>query len=302
MTDHPLGPPGSRQRRDSVRRYFRATPNPREAIKARRSQFWGMGFVVFAVALLLTTPWIFAVFAAVAGIGLMVHGWDLMRAYLKAYARAEPKPHHSEVERTLHSDLHDACRRAMKRLDLTPEDLELHSSDVTGSNPSGDSRWIANQGRWPHAVYGPGPRAQACRGADGSWLFSSYKVMVICPTGHHFAIYECVLDLVFGKRKDEDTHEYHYQDVVAVRTSTRPFGSDDVDLSKWGDLVIGQLRVPVKREFGIVVSSGDKSTVTVGIDDDDRPGVQIDLQDVPIERVIRAVRRTLREKKGGTAA
>jgi hypothetical protein len=55
------------------------------------------------------------------------------------------------------------------------------------------------------------------------------------------------------------------------------------------------------REFQIIVSSGDRSSIIVGIKDEDEPGETVLLQESGIEAVTEAVRRMLRVKKGGVA-
>jgi hypothetical protein len=52
------------------------------------------------------------------------------------------------------------------------------------------------------------------------------------------------------------------------------------------------------REFEFVVSSGDRSTIVVGIRDDERLDHQLVLQESGIDHVTAAVRRMLRAKKG----
>ena len=54
------------------------------------------------------------------------------------------------------------------------------------------------------------------------------------------------------------------------------------------------------QELQIVVSSGDRSKVVVGIWEDDNPDRQASLPDLGITPVIDSVRRVLRDKKGGT--
>ncbi|OZM78079.1 hypothetical protein [Pseudonocardia sp. MH-G8] len=296
----PLGAPGSAERRRAVRKYFRVTPDPADETWALRTIWAGMALLLGAAALLLVGLPPLALLAVGIGAVVTVRGFELRATYHRRYAAAEPKPADHDMDRTLDEDLAAAARRAMSRLEVTQDELELHSDDVDPWAQLGGRRRLADQGRGPLVVFGPAEGSQGRRGVDRVWRFTSYDIMVICPTGHHLAIYECVLDFASGRRRDEDTHEYHYPDVVAVSTRTRPREGISLHLQAGtdGDL---SLRKTMTREFEIIVSSGDRSAILVGIRDDDRPDQQIVLQESGIDRVIAAVRRMLREKKGGVA-
>lgn len=99
------------------------------------------------------------------------------------------------------------------------------------------------------------------------WRFSSYDVMVICPTWYHLGIYECVLDFAGGGRGNEDTHEYHYCDVVAVATRTRSRTGPGFELVDDASNHVSLMRT-MTQDLEIVASSGDRSAIVVGIHDD----------------------------------
>jgi hypothetical protein len=56
------------------------------------------------------------------------------------------------------------------------------------------------------------------------------------------------------------------------------------------------------RTFEVIVSSGDRSSIVVGIKDEDEDAGPFRLQESGIDSVIHAVRRMLREKKGGAVS
>jgi hypothetical protein len=297
----PLGPRGSDARKTAVRKYFRRTPHPREAARARQFILGAGAAAVLGVSLLLVGVPALAVMAAGVALVTLVQGLQQLAAYRRGYAAAEPKPTDEEMDRTLDEDLTSVAGRAMQRLGLTDDQLELHSADATPLARYGAGRRrLAEQGRGPLVVFGPAARARGCSGADRVWRFTAYDVMVICPTGHQLAIYECVLDFASGWRKNEETHEYHYADVVAVSTATRPTGElafEPVGPSAYSGAFGGTMT----REFQIIVSSGDRSAIAVSIYDDDRPDRRIVLQESGIDRVAAVVRDLLRAKRARVA-
>lgn len=290
----PLGPPGSRRRKEAVRRYFRTSPDPAEESRALWIQRAGLAAMLLAVAVGLLVSFLLAVLAASLGVVLLLHGRSLLADFRQRWNKAEPKPRDADMDTTLREDLHDAAERAMKRLELTRDELELRSDDI---DVNGEDR-LADQGSGPLVVFGPASGSRGRPGADRVWRFTSYDLMVICPTGHHLAIYECRLTFDLGRRSEEDTAEYHYADVVAVSTTTRP--TSDLLITQ---IDVGFAAVPLSRTmtrtFEIVVSSGDRSAIAVSMHNDDQPGNALHLQESGIDRVIRAVRHTLRTKKGG---
>jgi len=206
------------------------------------------------------------------------------------------------MDRLLLEDLLKIERAAMTQLDLTPEDLQLESS---GADPFADLAHgsTANDqgGRRPLVVFGPAINSGFAIGEDDVWRCKRYEVMVICPTSYHLAIYRCGLDFLTGGMQSVETHEYHYTDVVAVSTNTRP--APDLVLEILAVIDGDQVRFAstLLKEFQIVVSSGDRSKVVVGISDEENPDNSATLQDSGINRVIDTVRKVLRDKKGGTA-
>lgn len=294
----PIGGIGSKSRKDAVRKYFKKTPDSSEERNAIRILILGGTAAIAAVVVLVTGSWF--VGAAVGLLALLALSQGLMQRanYLRRYAAAEPKPTDAQMDRLLREDIRRAAVRALQRLGLTLDELELRSRDVDPLALGGRQR-LADQGRGPIAVFGPTAHAQGRIGIDRKWRFARYDIMVICPAGHNLGIYECVLDLASGRRRDEETNEYHYADVVAVRTTTTGTPEVTIDVLDPSAQHHISLGGTLHREFQIIVSSGDRSSIIVGIKDEDEPGDIVLLQESGIESVIEAVRRMLRAKKGG---
>ncbi|HEY4417962.1 MAG TPA: hypothetical protein VGN22_00500 [Pseudonocardia sp.] len=293
----PMGAkPGSDERKKAVKRYFQITPDEHQRTRARHQQQAAVVLIVLAGSLLLVEIQVLAVLVAMVALVLALQGLGGMADYRRRLAAAEPKPSDQEMDYTLDADLHAAAERAMRRLGLTRNDLELHSDEVEPRAEARRRPRLADQGRGPLVVFGPANRARGRSGADRVWRFTLYDVMVICPTGHHLAIYECVLDFASGRRKDEETYEFHYADVVAVSTRTRERAELGLELVYSSSIAV-PLHRTMTREFEIVVSSGDRSAIVVGIRDDERLDQQLVLQESGIDHVTAAVRRMLRAKK-----
>jgi hypothetical protein len=218
--------------------------------------------------------------------------------FRRRHKAAEPKPPDAQIDALLRDDLERTADRALHRLGLTRADLELRSQDVGHVASDGTLR-LAGRDRDPVWVFGPAPQGRARIGADRKWRFTTYSIMVICPAAHHLGIYECELDLASGARSKEETHEYHYADVVGVRTTTASAPELAVDVLD----ATGQHRSFIDRgyhrDFQIVASSGDRSSIIVGLRREDDRDDSVLLRESGYEQVIDAVRRTLRGKKGG---
>jgi hypothetical protein len=300
-TEVPIGAVGSESRRDAVRRYFTRTPprsHKRNGILVL--SLGGVGVTGVVTLLILTSQWTAAILIGVLALGFVGQGLRLLADYRRHYAEAEPKPTDTQMDELLGDDIRDAADRALRRLGLTLDELELRSRDIDPLSRNGYRR-LADQGRGPIPVFGPTPHARGRIGFDGKWRFASYRIMVICPTGHHLGIYTCDLDSASGQRHHERTDEYHYDDVVAVRTTTTTTPEIAIrvlDASARHRIALGG---PLHRRFQIIVSSGDRSSIIVGIEDENESGGTVPLQESGIDAVIEAVRRILRVKKGGIA-
>jgi hypothetical protein len=135
----------------------------------------------------------------------------------------------------------------------------------------------------------------------GRLIQNADTIIMICLTGYHLAIYRCVIDFLTGGLRAVETQEHHYSDVVAVSTSTTAARDLVLDILSVIDEEQVRFATTIPREFQIVVSSGDRSKVVVGISDEQNPEQAATLQDSGIYQVIDVVRKLLRDKKGGTA-
>lgn len=299
----------SNSREQRVEKYFRRTPDPKQRTRAIfLISASTLGGLLAIIALTQGHDFLGVLFLTAGGFG----GYKGVRKkadYDKKYAAAEPKPRDEEMDHLLQSDLHGVCEHALRRLGLTLDELELFPqlwdplANLDRGSPLADQ-----QQRQPWIVFGPevrgfsfGPKLRAFStvGRDGLCRFVAYDVMIICPTSYHLALHQCTIDFLTGALRNEQTREYHYADVVSVSTTTRsdqevPF--QPLDLRS--DEPVHFERA-LFRDFEIVVSSGDRSKIVVGIQDEERPDRQVTLQPSGIEEVISSVRRMLKVKKGG---
>jgi hypothetical protein len=291
----------AQQRKERFTKYFAKTPDPHD--RSIALLLLGVAAGAFVIAL--------AGFASGSGflgvVGLLGAGFAAYKGFLRkneydrAYEKAEPKPSDAEVDARLAEDLITIVRRAMERLGLTYDDLESAAQhwDPIANLSRGGTR-LEGAGRRPLVVFGPTMPAAVAVGKDDVWRFSAYQVMVICPTSYHLAIYRTGLDFLTGGLRQEETQEYHYSDVVAVSTTSTPGQELNAELTAEGDSEKVRFARTILREFQIVVASGDRSKVVVGIADESDPEREATLQESRIDEVISSVRRMLREKKGGT--
>lgn len=253
----PLGPPGSTLRKEQVRRSFRPSPDAADLVRARRMLRVATVAIVVGVAIYLTGQPIVAMVLVVAAAVTAAQGLATRQAYRRRRDWAEPKPLTRVMADGLDTDRLRAADQAMGRFDLTPNRLHLHGGDV-GGEP------FEKLGRRPLTIIGPAKGSQARRGSDGRWRFTAYDVMVICPTERLFCVFEGVLDTVSGKIGREQTHEYYYDDVVAVLT--HPRSAESLELAEaYLDIRPAPLRDLPIRSFEIVASSGDRCEVSVVI-------------------------------------
>lgn len=293
----------AQQRRDRFGKYFAKTPDPADLTKAMIIlSVAGVALLIALAAFAAKSGFLGVIFLLGAGYAA-VKGFSRKNEYDRAYAKAEPKPSDAEVDACLADDLVTIVTRAMGRLGLTYDDLETVAQqwDPVANLSRGQNRIQAGRGR-PMVVFGPMFPASTAVGKDGVWRFSAYQVMVICPTSYHLAIYRTGIDFLTGGLRQEETQEYHYSDVVAVSTTSAP-GAPDLTAEFTAHRASSEVRFAktTLREFQIVVASGDRSKVVVGLADETDPEREATLQESRIDEVIAAVRRMLREKKGGTA-
>ncbi|MFC5950928.1 hypothetical protein ACFQH9_21900 [Pseudonocardia lutea] len=214
-----LGPPGDGRRKEWVHRYFRPSPARWEKLRAVRQMQVGGVLVLVGLSLLAVGLWPWALgFVGIATVFLVV-GFAGWRAYHFGMQFAEAKPTGRHLDRTLNADLRKAMAEVLDRFGLTREDLILHAGPVHLP----DARTVERGPGDPLVFAGPAPGAKHRPNTqDRIRRFTAYSVAVVCLAQHHLAVMTFELDLATGARKNVDTHEYHYDHVAAVNTSTRP--------------------------------------------------------------------------------
>ncbi|WP_406352293.1 hypothetical protein [Streptomyces sp. NBC_00658] len=306
-------PPGvpTRPPAQWIARYFVDPPNPADLKAAQLKMAFGGGGLLLGVVLLAAggdASFLGAV-GLVVGFILGVKGWNAKRAYDAAYALAMPRPSDAEIDQLIATDAFSIVNRSLPQLGLTPADL-VTPRGVTGSGGasfddiaanSGPQSGVGGPGDNQMVVWGPAFPCNSAFGDDGRMRYSKYEFMVICPTHYLLAIYRCELDLYSGQLKSEQTHEYHYQDVVAVRTASVPLHRGGITIQPRASQREAFARFDTVRQMQIVVSSGDRTSVTLRVSS--AADVTVDSNDpLDFPQVLERVRATLREKKGGVRA
>lgn len=280
-------------RREVVDRYFARVPDDGEKSQVLLHILGGVGAVVVGVLLGATLSWFVGGTVLLLGLGLFFRGVRQYESYHEACELALPKARDVLIDHIRERELSKVEERALHRLDLTAEDLEL---DSVPRDPLAEPPLDGRSARRPLIVTGPVPTSRAMIGRDGVWRFSQYAVLVICPTDYHLGLYRCVIDLRVAGLFQEETHEYHYTDVVAVSTKVGD-GPRIVAQSAEADESTLRFDRPLLHEFQLVVASGDRSKIVVGISDGHNPDQRARLPVTDIDRVLVAVRAMLRDKK-----
>ncbi|MGI5126210.1 hypothetical protein ACQEVB_05275 [Pseudonocardia sp. CA-107938] len=251
----PLGPPDSALRKEQVRRWFRPSPDPAALVWARRLLYVAAAASVASVATFLAGQPIAAAVLFVGAVVTLIQGLATRHDYWRRHAWAEPTPLSDVMRDGLDDDRNRAADHAMTRFGLTPDQLRLHGGDV-------GIETFAKLADRPLTIIGPAKGARARRGLDRVWRFTAYDVMVICPTERLFCVFEGTLDTVTGRIGKEQTHEYYYDDVVAVLTNPRTAEAMEL-VEAYLDIRPAPLRDLPMRSFEIVASSGDRCEVSV---------------------------------------
>ncbi|MCX5557754.1 hypothetical protein [Streptomyces sp. NBC_00038] len=310
---YPTPPPtppvaGTRAPAQWIARYFVDPPNPADLKAAQLKMAFGGGGLVLGVVLLAAGGGAAALgfVLLVVGFILGVKGWNAKRAYDAAYALAMPRPTDAEIDQIIGMDALSIVNRSLPQLGLTTADL-VTPRGVTGSGGASFDDIVANAGPQggpgdnQMVVWGPAFPCNSAFGDDGRMRYSKYEFMVLCPTHYLLAIYRCELDLYSGQLKSEQTHEYHYQDVVAVRTASVPLHRGGITIQPRASQREAFARFDTVRQMQIVVSSGDRTSVTLRVSS--AADVTVDSNDpLDFPQVLERVRATLREKKGGVRA
>jgi hypothetical protein len=293
-----------------IARYFIDPPDPADLQAAQLKMALGGGGAVLGLLLLVAADGgasFLGFVVLVAGAICGLKGWSAKRAYDAAYAMAVPRPSDTDIDQLIATDAFSIVNRSLPQLGLTPDDLVAPRA-VTGPGgasfediaaKTGVQGGAGGLGDNQLAVWGPAFPCRSAIGDDGRMRYSRYEFMVICPTHYQLAIYRCELDLFSGQLQSEQTHEYHYQDVVAVRTASVPLHRQGISITPRPSQVASFARYDTVRQMQIIVSSGDRSSVTLRVSS--AADVTVDSSDpLDFPQVLERVRATLREKKGGT--
>jgi hypothetical protein len=152
-------------------------------------------------------------------------------------------------------------------------------------------RRLTSAERHPLVVFGPADDARGEFGCDRVWRFSAYRVMAICPTQFNLGLHLCTVDLLTGALSREETHEYQYDDVSAVRTITVGEPRSALEIRLRGEEV--RFARALLRELQIVTSGGGGPRIGVVVPVEAGAPVQSS----GVEQVIVSVRRVLRDRK-----
>lgn len=286
------------ERRKKLEKYFH--PTPKESLRLTATALLAAGAAGLVLGLILMNGQQFwAVLCWAAGVYALVRGFQRKGRYDAAYKKAEPKPTGKEMDRILAEDLRQIEERAMQRLGITPDHLEVGTQvwDPVAALLAGGP--VERGERRPLVLYGPKMSGFAI-GDDDVWRFKEYEVMVICPTVHHLALYHCSLDFLTGGLSMEDTEEYQYNHVVAVSTRTTPV-PEDISLERLntrreeGEEQEVRFARVLRRRLEVSVSNGQSMGVTVGISDEKDSARAARLQSTGIDEVTGSIRRVLRD-------
>ncbi|MEV6946880.1 hypothetical protein AB0N07_33925 [Streptomyces sp. NPDC051172] len=293
-----------------IARYFIDPPNPADLQAAQLKMWLGGPGAALGLVLLFAAGGGAAVLGfvmLVAGAIVGIQGWNAKRVYDAAYAQAVPRPSDTDIDQLIGMDSFSIMNRSLPQLGLTADDLVAPRA-VTGAGgasfddiaaKAGSQGGPRRQGDNQLMVWGPAFPCRMAIGDDGRMRYSRYEFMVICPTHYQLAIYRCELDLFSGQLQSEQTHEYHYKDVVAVRTASVPLYREGISITPRPSQVAAFARYDTVRRMEIIVSSGDRSSITLRVSS--AADVTVDSNDaLDFPQVLERVRATLREKKGGT--
>lgn len=290
------GEPGDPRRKSDVRKYFTINPHPEELDRADRSLQVAVGVALLAGGLALVG--LIAVAAIVATVAVVATGYGAQERidYWRRRNKALPEPTDAAMDDLMARNLDDIAARAMTRLGLTDDMLVLHSDDVDREAARTLRRpRLAAQGQGPLVVLGPILNSLRRIGEDSTWRYARNVVLVICATEHHLAIYRCDVELADGRPENEETHEYFYQDLVAVQTHTTPWGPFSI-IGPGGYHLLDHVFAQ-EHEFYLTVPSAEAAHTVVGLRLRDHLHHEIHLQETGIEYVLGVLRRLLRERK-----
>ena len=305
---------GTRPAPNWIARYFMDLPDIGRLSRAKRKMCYGLAgaFASFAILGIHTSPShiLLGILLLAASTAFTITGTIERHDYNSDYSKVASRPSDQEIDQIFGTDALNIMNRALPQLGLTHEDL-ISPRGVVGPNSTtfDDLANIINAQRSNHpgasqmVIWGPGLPCHATFGNDGRLRYSKYQFMVICPTNYHLAIYRCELDLYTGGLLSEVTHEFHYADVVAIRTHTLPMDRRmGIQIHPRPSQAQTIIRFDTLRNMEIVVSSGDRASISMGVSSaSDAALDRVNNNDsLEFRDVLQRVRQTLRDMKGGT--
>ncbi len=125
------------------------------------------------------------------------------------------------------------------------------------------------------------------KGKDDEVRFGVYRVTIIQLTDRLLGAYSCDYNFVRDVALNEETEEYHYQDIVGVSTQ---------ELASSYTLPTG-VKLTHAQQFRISVTSGEAIEVVIGADKLRKVTGDDELPDTGAERAVSVIRAMLRDKK-----
>jgi len=194
--------------------------------------------------------------------------------YKKALAEVLPQPADHEVDAWLQQSLQGLVVRARGALNLSQSDevadplmISAPSLSATYGIPSDDLKWR--------------------KGTDGRLRFALFNVMVVLFTERHLAAYTCNLNFIRNVRLNENTREYHYQDVVSVAT----FEWSEAFTQPTGE------KLSTKQVFRLSVASGEYIEVELNTDILRKATKQEEVPVTGADKAVASIRAMIRNKK-----
>lgn len=200
-------------RKEKVTRYF--TRTPAKVSPAGHVALFTFALVLAVVAIAAHNFFSLLLIAAAAWVSKKGYAqYKRYRAFLKAWAAAEPKPADEELDRWLDEDIEYIKRKGGRKLQLKArEDFDGGDLITSAVIVVGVPDASAMGSRRPPAV-----RA----GKDGRVRANHYDVLILFLTGQVISSYRCILQLATGDLLWDETRMYHYANIVGVSSVSIP--------------------------------------------------------------------------------
>jgi hypothetical protein len=205
---------------------------------------------------------------ALAGLGVLM--------FLSALGKSISRPGDRTIDKWFEEDLQQIHEAALKKLGLTDDLLGVKKEPLRAIGPI----------LWPVSGV-PDKDLLWKKGRDDLIRFAVNEVVMIYTAEHLLAAYGCYFDSIKNVTLNEETYEFHYQDIVSVATSET---STSYTLPNKEKLVHAQ-------EFKVSVSSGESIDVVI-----DSPKLyDITKGDIlykgEVDKTVNRLRSLLRDKK-----